>query len=759
MDLGDLEAILETAHSAFASTDEHGCITIWNRSAEDVFGLPRTRAIGRSLADTIIPERLRLQYHEELRRLVEGRTDKVLGERRGIVAQRADGREFAAEMTVSATAAAGGGWRFHAFVRDLSELARAEQERTLLIARLESALRGSEQRFAGIVDALAEAVTIRDLDDRIVYANKAALDSMGFESLEEMSASPPTSIMDAYIVTAEDGREIGMDDIPSVRLLRGEQPGPLLMRTVDRASGAERWRLLKSSGLTDAEGRLEAAVTIIEDVTTVKQAEVRTRLLAEASEVLASSLDYEQTLKNVAWLAIPRLADWCAVDLVSSTGERTSLAVAHADPEKLRLAERLRADEPEQVRPDRGLGLVMATGRPELYPDITDAMLAAGARSPEHLERLREIGMRSAMIVPLVAGGRPIGAMSLINAESRRRFDTATLAFASQIADRAAIAVENSRLYTGQARIAATLQESLLPQALPSIDGWEIAALYRAAGDGVEVGGDFYDVFPAPGGWLVMIGDITGKGVTAAAMTAMVRHSARIIGEDTSEPAIILGRLDAALRGQSQLSLCSLLCLLIRGGHVTISSAGHPLPLLLRAGAVEPVGRPGPLLGAFASAEWLQSSVELAAGESLVLYTDGVTDAVGADDRFGEHRLRELLGGCEGCSPDDLLATLDKGLTDFQVGAQADDTAALALRREPPPAPAPAPAPAATGVQCNRVESAGPPAPCPIVIVPSCQLAPNGNPSEARTIDAPPDTGIFLSVAGVKTGAEGAADV
>ncbi len=695
MDLGELEAILETTHSAFVSTDEHGCITIWNRSAEDVFGMPRTHAIGRPLVETIIPERFRDQYHEDLRRLIKGQADTALGERRAVTAQRADGREFPAEMTISATAtatatgtgtgtgAAGGGWRVHAFVRDVSDLVSVERERTLLIARLESGLRESEQRFTGIVDALAEAVTIRDLDDRIVYANRAALESMGFDSIVEMSQAPPTSIMDAYIVTGEDGRELDMDDIPSVRLLRGEEPGPLLMRTVDRASGAENWRLLKSSPLTAADGRIEAAVTIIEDVTTVKQAELRTRLLAEASDVLASSLDYEQTIRNVARLAVPRLADWCAVDLVSSDGHRTSLAVAHADPEKLRLAERLRAQEPQKVPPDRGLGLVMATGRARIYPDITDEMLAAGARDPDHLEGLRSIGMRSVMIIPLIVGGQPIGAMSLINAESRRRFDATALAFASQIADRAAIAVENSRLYTGQARIAATLQQSLLPSALPAVDGWEVSALYRAAGEGVEVGGDFYDVFLVPGGWLVLIGDITGKGIAAAAMTAMVRHSTRIVGEETSEPALILSRLDAALRGQSQLSLCSLLCLLIRGGHVTISSAGHPLPLVIGGGSVKPVGRSGPLLGAFPGVRWLQTSVELAAGESLVLYTDGVTDTVGADDRFGERRLRELLGRCRESSPGELLATLDRELTAFQVGAQADDTAALALRRDP----------------------------------------------------------------------------
>jgi PAS domain S-box-containing protein len=680
VDLDELEAILETTHSALVSTDADGRITFWNRSAEDVFGLPRDEAIGLPLGETIIPVRHRLSYEDDLKQLVAGRSGPVLGERRRLRAQRADGTEFPAEVTISATPA-GQRWRFHAFVRDLSELVAAEDQRARLIAQLEAALHGSEQRFAGIVDALAEAVTIRDLDDRIIYANRAALDSMGFDSIAQITDAPPVSIMDAYIVTGEDGRSLGMDDIPSVRLLRGEAPGPLLIRTVGRATGDERWRLLKAAGLRDQTGRLEAAVTIIEDVTTVKQAELRMRLLAEASQILASSLDYEQTLRNVAWLAVPRLADWCAVDLVSPTGDRTSLAVAHRDPAKLCLAERLRALEPERVTPDSALGRVLASGSSELYPEITQPMLEAGARSPEHLALLREIGMRSVMIVPITAAGRAIGAISMVDAESRRRFDPAALAVAEQLAERAAIAVENARIYTAQALIAATLQKSLLPEALPPIAGWQLAALYRPAGEGVEVGGDFYDAFAVPGGWLVLIGDFTGKGVAAAAMTALVRNSARIVGLETPEPALILGRLDAALRAQPELSLCSLLCLLVRQGHVTLACAGHPLPLLIADCSVESIGRPGPLLGAFADASWLQTSLELTDDQALFLYTDGVTDTVGADGRFGDQRLRELLARRGGGSPAEVLAALDDGLSIFQVGPQADDTAALVLRR------------------------------------------------------------------------------
>jgi PAS domain S-box-containing protein len=681
MSAEDLQTILDTAPSAVASIGEDGRIVYWNPQAEAMFGLPRELAIGRPLAETVLPERFRDEHRRGLRRFLETGTGLRLGERRELRALRADRTEFPVVVTVSAVRG-DEGWTFHAFAEDVSAQHAAEQERARLVTRLEEALKGAESRFAAVVDSLAEAVTIRDRDDRIFYANRAALDSLGYESIETLRAEQPNAIMGDYLVRGEDGRELTMDDVPSVRLLRGEEPPPLLMNTINRATGEEHWRLLKATGLRDGEGCLEAAITIIEDVTAVKKTELRTRLLAEASEILASSLDYEQTLRNVATLAVPGFADWCGVDLAGERGERIPVAVAHSDPTKLWLAERLRSHEPDQLDPSQGLGRVLRTGRADLYPVITDEMLVQSARSDEHLALMRELGMSSAMIVPLRIGGRTIGAMSLVNAESRRSFGPEELAVAQQIADRAATAVENSRLYTSRSQIAATLQRSLLPEALPEIAGWELSALYRAAGEGMEVGGDFYDAFPIADGWLLLIGDVTGKGVAAAAMTALVRHSARMIAEDAAEPERILRRLDATLRNQPRLSLCSMLCLRIAGTRVTLSSAGHPLALLVGDdGTVRSVGEPGPLLGAFDDSSWSEATFELGDDQALVLYTDGVTDTVGEHGRFGEDRLAQVAGEAAGLPADEILTRLERRLAGFQVGAQADDTAALALRR------------------------------------------------------------------------------
>ncbi len=162
----------------------------------------------------------------------------------------------------------------------------------------------------------------------------------------------------------------------------------------------------------------------------------------------------------------------------------------------------------------------MRTGEPALYTEIPDEMLVAAAVDEEHLGLLRAVGMRAVLIVPMTARGRTIGALTMVSAESGRTFDAGDVEFAGQIAERAALAVENARLYSDRSEIARTLQRSLLPEALPELPEWEVAAMYGPAGEGAEVGGDFYDFWEAEGDWLMMIGDMTGKGVRAAVIRA-----------------------------------------------------------------------------------------------------------------------------------------------------------------------------------------------------------------------------------------------
>ncbi|HEX4186563.1 MAG TPA: SpoIIE family protein phosphatase [Solirubrobacteraceae bacterium] len=680
MDLRQARAILDVAHSAFVSMDEDGRIVYWNIRAEEIFGYTRAEAVGRVLADTVIPERLRASHWEGLRRFLDSGEGPALNKRLEMSALRADGSEFPVEITISALSEPDG-WSFHAFIADISERTRLEGERQDLLDELQLALRGTEQRLAVIVDALGEAVTIRGADDHLIHANRAALDRMGLASVEELRRADPRKLMAGWETVAEDGREISMDDLPSVRALRGEEPQPLTMRSVHRATGEEQWVVLKATAVRDASGAPEAAVTIIEDVTAAKRSSLRMEFLARASQVLASSLDYQQTLRNVAGLAVPQIADWCGVDLFTQEGAREPVAVAHVDPRKLRMAERLRAFDADELDPEQGLGLVRRTGEPVLYNDIPDELLVEAAVDEEHLGLLREVGMRAVLIVPMVGRGQTIGALTLVSAESGRTFDQGDVEFAGQITERAALAVENARLYSELSEIARTLQSSLLPEALPALPGWEVAALYRPVGHESEVGGDFYDFWQVGGDWLMMVGDVTGKGVGAATVTSLVRHTAWAASDFDHHPAAVLERIDAALKRRPSLSVCTALCLRLSGGRGTLASGGHPLPLLIGDHGVREVGRHGTLLGAFSSVEWPEASFEMHPGETLVAFTDGVTDAVGRDDeRFGLERLKEILAHMQNDSPMAIRERLVAALEDFQVGAQADDTAIVIMR-------------------------------------------------------------------------------
>jgi serine phosphatase RsbU (regulator of sigma subunit) len=533
--------------------------------------------------------------------------------------------------------------------------------------------------LAEILDSLGEAVTIRNPQHEIIYANRRAVEHMQFDSVEELVRAGPISIMSDYLVQDEQGRELTMEDMPSVRQLAGAPAKPLLIRTVHRGSGEVRWNVLKATVLRDQTEQPIASVMIIEDVTVEKAAELRERFLARATETLMSSLDYQETLRNVAWLAVPELADWCAVDLVDESGSRQQVVGAHRDPEKLALAEKLRGYEPDGPSPDQGIGRVIRTGASE----ITDEMLRLGARDDEHLRLLRAVGFRSALLVPLRTRGRTLGVLTLVSAESLRRFGESDLEFAEQIADRAAIAVDNARLATARREIAITLQRSLLPDAVPSIPGWEVATMYRAASasDEVEVGGDFYDFFLTPAGWIVLLGDVTGRGVEAAAMTSLVRHGARFLAKQEHVPSGILAHLDEALREQPGLSLCSALCVRLQDGGMLMSSAGHPAPLLARDdGRIREIGGSGPILGGWRDSSWEDRPIRIGPDETLLMYTDGVTDTRGAGERFGITRLRRLLAELAGGSPRELLSGLQAALDEFQAEGHADDTGAVALR-------------------------------------------------------------------------------
>jgi PAS domain S-box-containing protein len=419
----------------------------------------------------------------------------------------------------------------------------------------------------------------------------------------------------------------------------------------------------------------------------LRVAERRQRFLSDASRVLTGSLGHDDALSRLAHVAVPFLADGCVIDLLEDGAVRR-IATVLADPNKGELARQLQAHPPDDLGRGEGAARVLRTGEPLLYPSMPDELLTAIARNDEHLKVLRTLAPTSAMIVPLTGLGRTHGALQFLTLESERVLGATDLALAEELARRVGLAVATAQLYERELAIASTLQQSLLPPRLPEIPGLEVAARLCPGGSGVVVGGDFYDVFSTgEGEWAIAIGDVCGKGASAASRTAQVRHTARALMSGARPPLMVLKTINRLLLedqdGDGQ--FCTAVYGTVRptsgGVCVRLTSAGHPLPLVRHPdGAVEIVRCSGTLLGVVEEPEYHEQVFTLEEGAALVLYTDGVTEARGTADFFGDRRLHELLRDCGGLDADAIAARVEDAVLDFSAGMATDDLAVLVLR-------------------------------------------------------------------------------
>ncbi len=555
-------------------------------------------------------------------------------------------------------------------------------------AALSDELSSTERQLEAILESLGAAITVRDIHGRMVYANQAAADLLGFPDVASIRDSPPGQIMDRFDVYSESGEPVNLADLPGTRLLQAESEiDALVVRNVVKATGEERWLLNKSCAVTDAEDRVLMVVNMIEDITETKRAEIAQRLLASAARRLTAVGNLTEAFQAIAEAAVPGLADWAGIDVLDSVGEIETVAIAHLDPEKVRLGWRLRHDWPADASESQGIPGVIASGVPELISEISDEMLTLGARDTEHLEVLRAVGLNSIMIVPIQAGEQILGALSFVSSTSRR-FDERDLEVAGDLSRQIGAMIFNAQLGAEQAHIARTLQAGLIPASLPDVAGWEVSSAYRAAGRANEVGGDFYDIVRTPAGWAAIIGDVLGKGAGAASLTGLARHTVAAIAESTGDVAHALAVLNRRLRERDAHfhSLCTLAVVEFSDGPTaTVYSAGHPWPLLAGPAGVRPVGITSPMLGFVDDLEVVGTPVAIEPGERIILYTDGVLDAVGAEGRFGEEGLADAVrqAGETSAGPPApaILAVIDG----FLAGEQSDDIAILSLTRAPVP--------------------------------------------------------------------------
>jgi PAS domain S-box-containing protein len=682
-------AMLESALDCMISMDHRGRIVEFNPAAEQTFGYAAEDAVGREMAELIVPPSLRESHRSALRRYVETGQPTILGRRLELTGMRADGSEFPIELAITRIGDQEPPM-FTGFVRDITDRQRAEAEREELLA-LEQLARvdasSARDQLEAILSGVADAVTAQAPDGRLVFANDAAVRMFGFSSREDLLAAPPADIMARFEVLDEIGEPFASERLPGRLALQGEGTNEALLRFRVKDTQEERWSMVKATPLLDTEGHVAMAINVIEDVTAHKRAELQQQFLSNSSRVLAATLDPDQTLRQVAELAVPQVADWCAVDLRRDDGSIESVALAHADPGRLKRAEELQQEYPPDPRALQGVPQVMRTGEPELYPEVTDEMLEQGATDPGHLELLREFGFVSVMIVPMVARGRTIGALTFVSGQSGRRFDEADLGLAQELARRCATAIDNARLYGERAYIAKTLQDSLLPAELPIIPGLETAARFHATGEGTEVGGDFYDLFQTGAkGWTVVVGDVCGKGPDAAAVTALARYTLRAAAMQERLPSNSLRVLnEALLRQRSDRRFCTVAYAYLEsegdGARVGVSIGGHPLPLVLRQGGeVERLGTHGTLLGVVPDPDLEDRGATLEPGDALVFYTDGVTEARGPEGLMGEERLLSIVASCAGLGADAIAARVEAAALELQEGRPRDDIAVVVLR-------------------------------------------------------------------------------
>ncbi|MEA2305840.1 MAG: hypothetical protein QOH43_3120 [Solirubrobacteraceae bacterium] len=417
-----------------------------------------------------------------------------------------------------------------------------------------------------------------------------------------------------------------------------------------------------------------------------REARVRADFLARAGSLLDESLDYETTLRGVAEIAIPEVADWCGVSMLDQQGALTQVAAAHVDPAQRELGEELNRRYPPHPASEGGTAQVARTGDTQFVREITDEMLVAGIPDPEQLALVRRLGLRSVIIAALRAHGRTFGTLTLANAQSGRLFDHADVQLAEELARRAGVAIENARLYTERTRIAHTLQVKLLPERLPDIPGALLAARYRAAGELNEVGGDFYDVFPrSPHEWAMVVGDVSGKGAEAAAITALARYTLRAGALDDDHPGKALRRLNGAmLNDETSQFATAVLAYVSSVDHdrmrVRLALAGHPPAMIIRRnGSVESSGAYGTMLGLRDDAVMYDTELVLDRGDVLLLYTDGVTEAGPRDAPFGNDGFAALLATLVGRDPQEVVDAVERAVVDAQEGQPRDDVALLAL--------------------------------------------------------------------------------
>ena len=453
-------------------------------------------------------------------------------------------------------------------------------------------------------------------------------------------------------------------------------------------------------GIDEGERWVSGAVIVAGAVCGIWVAGLRARLdretaaselLAEAGALMEDALDQRERAQHLAKLAVPVLGDVSMVDMLTSDGVIERVAVDSTGSDVAQVFAALRRDVPIDPHGPHPVAEVIRTGRTKYLDQLSDEEIDRITTREDEREMLRRYRFKSCVVLPLGARGSVIGALTLWIMRPAKVFDDTARRTAKRLADRAGLALDNARLHEQQRHIASVLQRSLLPRSLPEISGFDSSSRFLAAGEAYEVGGDFYDVFRSgSGSWTAVIGDVCGKGPEAASLTALARYTVRTASSPDSSPSQVLRRLHESISSErADFRFCTAALARIQvpsngkgEARLTVALGGHPLPIILRKdGRVDPIGRPGTLLGVLPSPVLADAEAALEVGDSLILYTDGVLDVRDVGERGDPNWLAKQIGEFVGKGASEIAEALADAAIERHGGEPRDDIAILVLHR------------------------------------------------------------------------------
>ncbi len=709
-----LHTVLGGLRDAAVATDEHGRIHYANAAAEELMGWPVGSLTGRSILD-LVPQSLADPLRAGFENFVHFQTGDLVGRRLPALLHRADGSEIDTELVLSvfdhpqAGSMVVGIFRPHD-ERELQRWAEVTSELLEILADApleeppaERLLSTLGRRLGWDVTALWSADLQQGLVCHAVWTSTPAT-TPAFAREKPDDPTGGSEGLPRWVI--EHGEPLWVNDLLADRRFRtdalahdglrsayafpiryhGACVGVVEMLSRDlRERDPSVVELLAAVGgqlgeLLHATAQATERRLLLDQLLEARR---RNEFLLLAAQVLSEVVDYGEMVQRLAQVAVPVLADLCLIDIEDEEGNFCRMAAWHADPKKRELTEELKKSFPPDRAGDHPIMQVMRSGRSMWSAHMDDAFLLATSRTERQFSILKTLGFTSYMTVPLrQRDDAVLGTLTLVSAGSGRRFSEKDLGLAEQMAKQVGSVVSRARAYDRERRISHELQRNLLPDAIPSIHGWEVAARYLPAAVGVEVGGDWYDVVPITDSLVALVvGDVQGHDLGAAKIMSRHRHTLELLVREEQSPGKALERLNQfCLLGSEQRLATALIGVLDRSsGTITFSSAGHPPPLHVDGDkALELPVPPGPPLGV-QRCRYKDHTFKLDDG-CLVMFTDGLVERRGSflDERFG--KLEMSLRAAPSSEPDVVADFVIEAMTSDE--RSSDDIVVLTARRD-----------------------------------------------------------------------------